>query len=125
MIQENIRTDRRKWPRESVRVPARYFLKDRSNKFQDCTITSISRCGAALALPGYEFVREKAPVYLDFIVPQTVQQLSLRGQIRMKQSRRGALVVGIQFDKLLPELTFHQMIGAHERYGHIAVGNFG
>ena len=126
MVQETA-LDRRRWPRQPVRLPARYFIKDCSTRFQDCTIINISRGGATVLLPGYEYFQNKGYFYLDFIVPKTVQQLSLRGQIRMKQNQRAGLLAGIQFDKLLPEPLFNRITeterlkgwlsGIHAHYG--------
>jgi hypothetical protein len=91
---------------------------------------NLSRAGASVFLPGYEFVKEKGYFYLDFIVPKTVQQLSLRGQVRMKASQRGGMVAGIQFDKLLPESVFRKITeterlkgwleGIHQHLGQAA-----
>jgi hypothetical protein len=122
--------ERRKWPRASIRLPAQYFIKDSSSRFQDCTVISMSRSGASVLLPGYEFIKEKGFFYLDFFVPKTVQQLSIRGQVRMKCSQRGGIVAGIQFDKLLPEHTFNKITeterlkgwlsGIHQRFEQTA-----
>jgi hypothetical protein len=118
MVENN--GDRRKWHRESLRIPARYFIKDSSSRFQDCMIQNISRGGVSVLLPGYEFIQEKGLFYLDFIVPNTVQQLNLRGQVRMQRSQRGGLIAGIQFDKLLPEATFKKLAGRQLLKGWLA-----
>jgi hypothetical protein len=102
--------ERRKWPREAVELPAQYFIKNQSQAYKDCKVLSISRNGAAVLFPAYEFVKEKLQVFLDLIVPKTFQQVTVRGQVRIRYRKPGGLVGGIQFDSLLPEHTFRKLI---------------
>ena len=103
------KVDRRKWPREAVQIPAQYFIKNQSTKYQDCTVINLSRNGATVRFPAYVFLKEKASVFLNFIVPKTFQQLTLRGEVKTKYRSQSALVGGIQFVSLLREDTFSKL----------------
>jgi hypothetical protein len=105
MVQE-FKGNRRKWPREAVQIPAQYFIKNQSTKYQDCTVINLSRNGAAVLFPVYEFLQAKVPIFLDLMVPRTVQQLSIRGELKIKYRNRSGLVGGIQFASLLQEDIF-------------------
>jgi hypothetical protein len=101
--------NRRKWPREAVQIPAQYFIKNQSTKYQDCTVINLSRNGAAVLFPAYEFLQAKVPVFLDLMVPRTVQQLSIKGELKIKYRIRSGLVGGIQFATLLQEEMFRKL----------------
>ncbi len=107
MVQE-FKGNRRKWPREAVQIPAQYFIKNQSTKYQDCTVINLSRNGAAVLFPVYEFLQAKVPIFLDLLVPRTVQQLSIRGELKIKYRNRSGLVGGIQFATLLQEDIFRK-----------------
>jgi len=98
------------WPTEPVQLPALYFIEECSAKYQSCTITGISRSGAAILSQGFAFLKESACCRLELIVPQTAQPLSLRGQIRVKDWQPGGLFAGIQFavqfEVPMPKSTF-------------------
>ncbi len=104
-----IKVNRRKWPRELVQLPAQYFIKNQSTKYQDCTVINLSRNGAAVRFPAYVYLKEKAIVFLNLIVPKSFQQLTLRGEVKTKYRSQSSLVGGIQFVALLQEDTFGKL----------------
>jgi hypothetical protein len=121
MMRDEESADRRKWQREPVQIPAMFFIEDSSARCRYCTVTSISRNGATILLPGYEFLRENTYCCLDIIVPKTFRRLSLRGLVRIKKRHAGDLVAdiqfGIHFAALLPESTFTKLLGAEPLQG--------
>jgi len=101
-----IKVNRRKWHRKTVQIPAQYFIKNQSTRYLDCTVIILSRNGAAVLFPTYEFLKTKAAVFLDLMVPKTFQQLTLRGELKIKYRSQSGLVGGIQFESLLQEDMF-------------------
>jgi hypothetical protein len=107
---EQQKLERRKWPREPVQLPAQYFIKNQSDKYQDCKVVNISRNGAAVVFPAYEFLKEKFYVFIDLIVPKSLQQLTLRGEVRIRYRENGGLIGGIQFDALVAEPVYNKLV---------------
>jgi hypothetical protein len=95
--------NRRKWPRQTVQLPAQYFIKNQSPKYQGCTVLNLSRNGAAVLFPAYEYLKAKGVIFLELIVPKTFQQLTLRGELKAKTRNSTGLIGGIQFLSLLRE----------------------
>ena len=98
--------NQRKWSRAAVQLPAQYFIKGLSFKYRDCTIINISRKGAGVLFPFTEQLKEKTAIFFDFIVPKTSERLSVKGELKNKNSRHEGLVGGIEFVSLLPEEIF-------------------
>lgn len=95
--------NRRKWPRQPVTLPAQYFIKNQSPNYQDCTILNLSRNGAEVLFPSFEYLKTKGVIFLDLFMPQSLKQLTLRGELKTKRRNSTGLVGGIQFLSLLRE----------------------
>jgi hypothetical protein len=106
--------ERRRWPREAVNLHAQYFVKNQSTRYQDCKIINISRNGAAVVFPKLEFLKEQFQVFLDVMVPKSFQQLTFRGEIRIRYRESGGVVGGIQFDSLVAEPVFNKLIAGEK-----------
>lgn len=104
-----ITKNRRKWPRQPVLLPAQYFIKNQSPKYQDCTVINLSRNGAAVLFPTFEFLRAKGEVFLEVIVPKSFQQLTLRGELKTRLRNSTGLIGGIQFVSPLREELFSRL----------------
>lgn len=114
-------SERRRWPRRPVLLPALYYINNYSSRYRCCTITGISRAGATILLPGFEFFKEDACCSLDVMVPRTARQLTLRGRVRIRKRQRCGLVAGIQcgiaFDAPLPRGALEQLADARPLRG--------
>ena len=98
--------NRRFWPRELVRLPAQYFIKNQSNCYLNCTIVNLSRNGAGVLFPLIETLKIGAVVFLDVVVPKTLEQLTIRGRISRVYQDDNRLGAAIHFEKLLSEAVF-------------------
>lgn len=110
MQQDDGQRNQQKWLPEPVQLSALYFIKNHSQRYQICTITSISRKRAAVILPRHEFIEGTASCYLDLLVAKAAQQVSVRGLVRISYRLLGCVVADIQFDEPLPESLFKQLI---------------
>jgi len=99
----------RKWRRAAVQLPAQYFIKGHSSRYMDCTILNLSRNGAGVLFPHSEPLKAKSSIFVEFVVPNTFEQLTVRGELKNKSSRNDGFVGGIEFDSLLPEEMFAKL----------------
>jgi hypothetical protein len=93
----------RRWCRAAVRLPAQYFIKGQSIRYMDCTILNISRNGAGVLFPDNEPLDAKSPIFIELKVPNTSEQMNIRGVVKNKSKRNDGCVGGIEFAFLLPE----------------------
>jgi hypothetical protein len=105
-MQEELKVNRRKWSRETVRIPVQYFIKGESTRYKEGTIINISRSGAGVLFPLNEPLTIGAQVFLELFVPKSLEQLSLKGEVKTRHKRGDSLVGGIHFISLLPEELF-------------------
>ena len=110
MYNENFSINRRGWHRESVRLSAQYFIKKQSARYMECMIVNLSRSGAGVLFPAEETLDKGAAVFLDVVVPKSLEQLTVRGEIKRCYSDGGKLYGGIKFDALLPEDIFAKLV---------------
>lgn len=99
----------RKWHRAAVQLPAQYFIKGQSAKYQDCTIINLSRSGATVQLPTSEPLKVKAAIFFELLVPKTCEQLTVKGELKAKHKSEDGHTCGIQFEALLPEDMFAKL----------------
>jgi hypothetical protein len=105
----DFKVNRRLWHRESVKIPAQYFIKGQSTKYLDCTIINLSRSGVAVLFPENSPFELKALIYLDIIVPKTFEQFTLRGKVKNKHKKENGFIGGIHFESLLPDDMFGKL----------------
>jgi hypothetical protein len=99
----------RKWRRAAVQLPAQYFIRGQSSRYADCTIVKLSRNGAAVLFPPSEPLKAKSSIFFEFMVPNTFEQLTLKGELKNKNSGNDGCVGGIEFACLLPEEMFARL----------------
>jgi hypothetical protein len=110
MYDEDFSINRRHYRRENANLPAQYFIKKQSARYQQCTIVNLSRSGAGVLFPPRENLPTGAPVFLDVAVPKSFEQLTLRGEIKRNYRQGGDLYGGIKFEALLPESVFSRLV---------------
>jgi c-di-GMP-binding flagellar brake protein YcgR len=108
-MQEELKVNRRKWSRETVRIPVQYFIKGESTRYKEGTIVNISRSGAGVLFPLNEPLPIGAQVFLELFVPKSLEQLSLKGEVKTRHKRGDSLIGGIHFIALLPEDLFSKL----------------
>lgn len=109
MLDAKFNFNPRKWRRASVKLPAQYFIKGQSSRYMDCTIITLSRSGAGVLFPVSEPLKTKSAVFFELIVPKTFEQLTVRGELKNKNTRNDGLVGGVEFVSLLPEEMFARL----------------
>jgi hypothetical protein len=86
-----------------VRIPVQYFIKGESTRYKEGTIIDVSRSGAGVLFPLNEPLTIGAQVFLELFVPKTLEQVSLKGEVKTSHKRGDSLIGGINFISLLPE----------------------
>jgi hypothetical protein len=109
MLDTRFNFNPRKWHRASVHLPAQYFIKGESSRYMDCTIITLSRSGAGVLFPLSESLKARSSVFFELIVPKTFEQLTVRGELKNKNTRNDGLVGGVEFVSLLPEEMFAKL----------------
>ncbi len=99
----------RKWRRAAVQLPAQYFIKGESSRYMDCTIVTVSRRGAGVLFPHSEPIKPKSSIFFEFMVPKSFEKITIRGELKNKNSRDDGLVGGIEFESLLPDEIFARL----------------
>ncbi len=105
----DLKVNRRKWSRETVRIPVQYFIKGESTRYKEGTIINLSRSGAGVLFPLNEPLTIGAQVFLELFVPKTLEQLSLKGEAKTIYKHGDSLIGGIHFISLLPEELFAKL----------------
>ena len=107
MEQKQILLDRRLNDRHSMDIRAQYFIKNQSERYQDCAIFNISRSGLALEYPEYEELKIGATVFLEIFIPAGPTQINVTGEIiRLEQDKS---VCGIKFSEMLSNDVFSKL----------------
>ena len=109
MLDTKLNFNPRKWHRAAVQLPAQYFIKGQSSRYMDCTILNLSRSGAGVLFPLSEQLKSRASVFFELIVPNTFEQVTVRGELKNKNARNDGLVGGVEFVSLLPEEMFAKL----------------
>ena len=104
------KVNRRKWSRENVQIPVQYFIKGESTRYKEGTIINLSRSGAGVLFPLNEPITIGAQVFMELFLPKTLEQISLKGEVKTKHKRGESLVGGINFISLLPEDLFGKLV---------------
>jgi len=104
------KVNRRKWSRETVQIPVQYFIKGESTRYKEGTIINVSRSGVGMLFPPNEPLTIGAQVFLELFVPKTLEQLSLKGEVKTLQKRGDSLIGGIHFISLLPDDVFIKLV---------------
>lgn len=112
MYNDDFAINRRGCSRENTRLPAQYFIKNRSVRYLDCTIVNLSRSGAGILFPSGEALEKGAPVFLDVVVPKSFEQLTLRGEIQRARAEGAQQFGGVKFDAKLPHDLFARLVAA-------------
>lgn len=112
MYNEDFSVNRRSSPRETVEMPAQYFIKKQSARYMDCSIVNLSRSGAGVLFPEGETLDKGALIFLEVVVPRSFEQVTLRGEIKRNFHENGKLYGGIQFDALVSEDIFSKLVTA-------------
>jgi len=101
--------NRRSRDRANVKIPAQYFIKSKSMRYESCTIINLSRTGAAVLFFPNEIVRSGSLVFLDVVIPKTFEQITLRGELKRVYAKGEMAVGGIKFETMLPEKVFNSL----------------
>jgi hypothetical protein len=92
-----------------MQLPAQYFIKNKSMRYEVCTIINLSRTGAAVLFPPKEIPLKGTFIFLDVLMPHTCEQVTLRGEVKRIYENGDMLVGGIKFETILPEKIFNNL----------------
>ena len=103
--------NRRASDRYSTSLMAKYFIKNKSMRFEDCTVIDLSRTGAGIEFPSGETLTEGAEIFIELTVPDGFEQLHVKGTIQRVDSEQS--VGGVRFCETLDKHTYFKLV-AHE-----------
>ena len=101
--------DRRGKSRIRTDITARYFIKGYSLRYQECQIIDLSRSGAAVKFPGEKDLKYGREVFIEILVPGSLQQLNLQGRIKRTEGEEEKNIGGIRFNALLDEMILEKL----------------
>jgi hypothetical protein len=108
-MRDEFHLNRRSRDRANVKIPAQYFIKSKSVRYESCTIINLSRTGAAVLFFPNEIVRSGGLIFLDIVIPRTFEQITLRGELKRVYAKGDMGVAGIKFETMLPEKVFSNL----------------
>ena len=100
--------------RSKVRVQkdlkAHCFIQNEETQPIECTIIDLSTAGAAVVFQHNGKISIGDSVAINIFLPNTILHVSVRAEIRWKQPRVKDFICGAQFQELLSERMFNQLI---------------
>ncbi len=103
-----IAINRRGKDRFATEILAKYFFKNLSMRYEDCTIVNLSRTGAAIEFPAHQELHQGEQVFIELIVPRSFEQITVKGTLRRIQPSEH--IGGIRFEELLDERIFELLL---------------
>jgi hypothetical protein len=98
-MEQNILLNRRANDRYSTNIRAQYFIKNQSERYQECTIINISRSGLALEYPEDEEFKIGSIVFLEIFIPAGLTPVNVTGEIKRLEPDKS--ICGVKFSEML------------------------
>jgi hypothetical protein len=84
----NEEDDRRRFERFDTQRKARYFLKEGSRRWKECTIINISRKGVGILFPAHEKITMGSTILLKMFYSAETESTSVIGMLRWMRKRK-------------------------------------
>ena len=95
--------ERRKFKRFDTQRKARYFLREGSRCWKECTIINISRKGVGILFPTHEKITMGTIILLKMFYSDEKEPTSVIGMIRWMRKRKNGCIGGIESIKVLDD----------------------
>ena len=95
--------DRRRFKRFDTQRKARYFLKEGSGCWKECTIVNISRKGVGILFPTHEKITMGSTILLKMFYSSETESTSVIGMLRWMRKRKNDFIGGIESIKVLDD----------------------
>jgi hypothetical protein len=99
--------DRRRFKRFDTQRKARYFFKEGSGCWQECTIINISRKGVGVRFPLHEKITMGSTILLKVFYSAETEPTSVIGMIRWMRKRKNDFIGGIESIKVLDDESIY------------------
>jgi c-di-GMP-binding flagellar brake protein YcgR len=100
--------------RSKVRIKtdlkAHCFIQNEESQPFECTIIDLSVSGAGVVFQHNGKMSIGDTVGINIFLPNTILHVSVRAEIRWKRRRAKDFICGVQFQELLSERMFQQLI---------------
>ncbi len=81
--------EHRKSKRFATNLSARYFLKERTGNWRECTVINICRSGTGLEFYTAEKIDKGSVIHLRIFVSETMEPIDIKGIVRwIKQGKK-------------------------------------
>ena len=81
--------------------------------YEDCTIIDLSQSGAAVGLILHDLLPKHALLDLEIVLPKTLDQVTLSGQLKRVYVKDTTVVGCIKFEQMLPVPIFQKLLARH------------
>jgi hypothetical protein len=95
--------DRRRFKRFDTQRKARYFLKEGSGCWKECTIINISRKGLGILFRTHEKIQVGSTILLRAFFSAETESISVIGMVRWIRKRKNDFIGGIESIKVLDD----------------------
>ena len=99
--------DRRRFERFDTQRKARYFLKEGSRCWKECTIINISRKGVGILFPTHEKITMGSTILLKVFYSAATESTSVIGMIQWMRKRKNDFIGGIESIKVLDDESLY------------------
>lgn len=96
--------------RIKTNLDAHCFIKNQEAQPLACKVVDLSAAGAAVVLQHTEKIASGDIITINIFLPNTVLHVSVHAEIRWLRRRVKDLICGTQFQELLSERMFQQLI---------------
>jgi c-di-GMP-binding flagellar brake protein YcgR len=96
--------------RVKTNLEAAFLIKNNEEQSIACNVIDLSQAGAGVVSPHSGKIAMGDIIVLNISVPNTILKVSVRAEIRWLRRRAKDLVFGMQFQELLSERMFQQLI---------------
>ena len=106
-----------KYTRKFIRYPTKlwgqYFLNDRKEKGQECTIFDVCRKGMGILFHTNEEINVGTTIHLEIPDPKSLETITVSGELRWFREKEKGFIGGIELDSTLSPEEVTMLSYAH------------
>lgn len=99
--------DRRRFSRYQTQLKAKYFLKEKKEGWEECTIIDVSRKGMGIIFITPEKINVGSPVLLEVPLMAGLEPIYIVGMLRWIKRRGDSFMGGIESTELIADLRLY------------------
>ena len=99
--------NRRSFSRFDTQLKAKYFLKERKESWEKCTVIDISRKGMGIVFVAREKINVGSTILLEIAVPEELEAIHAIGILRWIRQKGKDFIGGVESTKILDDVKLY------------------